>query len=130
MYSKAFLSRVRGVARRADSSTISSIWKTFWPWLDLWGVEQDDHEHPGRKIEVEAMFQAVDEAKALILESLRRGRILRVTLVPQLPSPAQFSIPDLYLSPKTGRDMGFDFKNLVFKGALGQWEKFPRNDAT
>ena len=98
--------------------------------MELRRVEQDDHEHPGRKIEVEAMFQAVDEAKALILESLRRGRILRVTLVPQLPSPAQFSIPDLYLSPKTGRDMGFDFKNLVFKGALGQWEKFPRNDAT
>ena len=31
-------------------------WKTNRPWLEIRRVEQDDHEHPGWKIEVEAMF--------------------------------------------------------------------------
>ena len=30
--------------------------KTNHPWLDLRRVEEDDHAHPGRKIEVESMF--------------------------------------------------------------------------
>jgi hypothetical protein len=39
-----------------ETSAYKSKLKTNGPWLELGRVEKDDHEHPGWKIEVEAMF--------------------------------------------------------------------------
>ncbi len=40
----------------AKTSAFKTKWNTNRPLLELQRLEQDDHAHPGRKIEVETMF--------------------------------------------------------------------------